>query len=367
MQGLPIWLCGFNLQLVQLMERFSVFFLSHPVPGVQLCFYPHLCVWSTYRSLVLRLPWSSWVCPSEDRVKRWSDCLDCGSPGSANCAGKPAATGARDMAIVRGFSGSRWPAHESQPWDGFSYFPAASMWGPPLMGAFFIAQQLARKSQPWSGFFYCHRPALACGEREVTIVAPPPACDSAVVPCFCGSPVFLCRHSLLWISSLPSRLSPHSQQQFLLWVCSPVHMLQLPAPLHTCEHTSQSRAHRAMVQTICVVLTLSSLPQISHFTLFQQPQMLPFCPNWFPHQRRGFPIGEGVSLNLGISPLLQLPLPRVQVPSCFLSSSFSLLFFIPPSYAGIFIVLIVRKDYKDPVSKVFCQCSVGVLWELLHL
>ena len=128
-------------------------------------------------------------------------------------------------------------------------------------------------------------------------------------------------------------LSPclHSQQQFLLWACSPVPMLQLPVPLHTCEYMSQTWVHRAMVRTICVFLILSYLSQINHFTLFWQAQMLPFCPI-------NFPVREGVSLNSGISPLLQLPCPGMQVPSCFLSS-FSLLFFILPCYAGIFIVL----------------------------
>ena len=99
-------------------------------------------------------------------------------------------------------------------------------------------------------------------------------------------------------------------------------MHELPAPFHTCEHTSQSGACRAAVRTICVFLILSPLTQIGRFTLFLQPQMLPFCPNWVPCRR-------GVSLHSGISPLLQLPLPGVQVPSHFLSSSFFLLFFHP--------------------------------------
>ena len=53
----------------------------------------------------------SWGClgalesaPSEDRVQRWYDCLDRGSPSGAKCAGKLAATGTRDMALVRAFS-----------------------------------------------------------------------------------------------------------------------------------------------------------------------------------------------------------------------------------------------------------------------
>ena len=40
-QSLPSWACGFNLQLVQLMEGFWVFFFSHTAPGFQL-FYFHL-------------------------------------------------------------------------------------------------------------------------------------------------------------------------------------------------------------------------------------------------------------------------------------------------------------------------------------
>ena len=97
------------------MERFSIFVLSHPIPGGQLWFYPHLCVWSTHRSLVLRLPWSSWVCPCEDKAQRWYDCLDRGSPGSAKCPGKSAATDARDMALVRAFSSAQLKAREGQP------------------------------------------------------------------------------------------------------------------------------------------------------------------------------------------------------------------------------------------------------------
>ena len=42
-QSLPIGSCGFNLQLVQVVGRFGVFFLSHISPGFQLCFYFHLC------------------------------------------------------------------------------------------------------------------------------------------------------------------------------------------------------------------------------------------------------------------------------------------------------------------------------------
>ena len=43
-QGLPSWSCGFNLQLVELLGRFWVFFLSHTAPGFQLWFYLHFCM-----------------------------------------------------------------------------------------------------------------------------------------------------------------------------------------------------------------------------------------------------------------------------------------------------------------------------------
>ena len=210
------------------MERFSIFFISRPVPGAQVWFYPHLCMWSTHRSLVLSLPWSSWVCSCEDRVQAWYDCLDRGSPSGAKWAGKPAAMGARDTALVRAFCHAWHKVCEGQPWPGF-FWCTAGAWGPVLRGLFFkklpcswhmrassegacfIAWQPVGKSQPWVGFFYCCWQASACGEREVTTVAPPTVCDSAVVPCFHGSLAFLCRHSLLWISSLPSpqSISPH--------------------------------------------------------------------------------------------------------------------------------------------------------------
>jgi len=48
----PSWLCGFNLQIVQLVGRFWVFFLSHTAPGFQLWFYFHLYMWVC-----------SWGCP----------------------------------------------------------------------------------------------------------------------------------------------------------------------------------------------------------------------------------------------------------------------------------------------------------------
>ena len=53
-KSLPSWLCEFNLQFVQLVGRFWIFFLSHTAPGFQLWFYFHL--W-------LSTGVCSWGCP----------------------------------------------------------------------------------------------------------------------------------------------------------------------------------------------------------------------------------------------------------------------------------------------------------------
>ena len=157
------------------MERFSILFLSRPAPGAQLWFYPHLCMWATYRSLLPRLPWSTWVCPGEDWAWRWHSCLDHGSPGGTRCTGKPATTEARDNG--------------------------------PSGRLFLVPGCRHARISPGRAFSIAWRQVLTCGESEVTVVALPPACDSAVAPCFRGSPVFLHRHSLLRISSL---LSPQA-------------------------------------------------------------------------------------------------------------------------------------------------------------
>ena len=68
-QSLPSWLCGLNLQLVQLSEGFGSSPLVTLPPGFQLLFYFHPCM-----SLLLRLPWRTWVCPCEGQVWRWCSC-----------------------------------------------------------------------------------------------------------------------------------------------------------------------------------------------------------------------------------------------------------------------------------------------------
>ena len=44
-RSLSSWSCGFNLQLLQLVGRFWVLFLSHAAPGFQLWFYFYLYMW----------------------------------------------------------------------------------------------------------------------------------------------------------------------------------------------------------------------------------------------------------------------------------------------------------------------------------
>ena len=85
-QNLPSWSCGFNLQLVQLVGGFWVFF-SHTAPGFQLWFYLHLCVWVVYWDLLLRLPWWTWLCPCEGQVWRWCSCLSFMDSGSTRYSG----------------------------------------------------------------------------------------------------------------------------------------------------------------------------------------------------------------------------------------------------------------------------------------
>ena len=71
---------------------------------------------------------------------------------------------------------------------------------------------------------------LVGGVRKAMVMAPPPTCDSAALPCFHGCPAFLHRH--FPSQSPPSHsLDPSllSQQQPSLWNCSTIPKLQLLA------------------------------------------------------------------------------------------------------------------------------------------
>ena len=79
------------------MGRVWILFLSHTAPGVQLWFHLHLCMWVSHRNFLLRLPWRTWVCPSDDHMWRWHSCLDHRDPGSAKYTGELVAIGTEDM------------------------------------------------------------------------------------------------------------------------------------------------------------------------------------------------------------------------------------------------------------------------------
>ena len=154
------------------MERLSILFLNHLTTRAKLWFYPHLCIWAIHETLLLRLPWSNWVCPGEDRVQRWHGCLNCKIP------------------CVLGVQGSQWPQVQ-EIWSYWEHFLAP-----------YGRRMRASPGQPFS---IAQQQVLAYEERRLQMqVAPLPACYSAVGPCFHGSLAFLHRHSPLRISSLMS-------------------------------------------------------------------------------------------------------------------------------------------------------------------
>ena len=85
-QCLSNWSHRFNLQLVQLVGRFWVFFLIRTGPVFQLWFYFQLCMWVVHCGLLLRLPWRTWVAPVRAR---------CGGGAAALVAGVLAALGSQ--------------------------------------------------------------------------------------------------------------------------------------------------------------------------------------------------------------------------------------------------------------------------------
>ena len=99
-------MCGFNLQLVQLMEGFQVFFLSHTAPGFQLWFYFHLWIWVVRWGLLLRLPWRNWVCPCEGQMWRRCSCLGRRGSGSTRYSGELVARAAGNTVLQKGMATS---------------------------------------------------------------------------------------------------------------------------------------------------------------------------------------------------------------------------------------------------------------------
>ena len=94
-------------------------------------------------------------------------------------------------------------------------------------------------------------PMMAYAVREAVVMAPPPTCDSAVSPCFCGCPAFLHRHFPPQSPPSPP-LSPFlcSQQQPSPWGCSTIPKLQLPTVAPSRGPASPSGVCMAAARTI---------------------------------------------------------------------------------------------------------------------
>ena len=133
---------------------------------------------------------------------------------------------------------------------------------------------------------------LECGEREAMVMAPSPACDSAVSSCFHGGLAFIHQHfPPRSLSSHPFSLSLHRQQQPSHWDCSTIPKHQLQAVASSREQAFLSKVCMAAARTI-----------------------------WF-----SFHLGcqrSAVSLSvLNISPLTQTIAPMWGLPLCFSSST----------------------------------------------
>ena len=61
------------------------------------CF--HLFMWVVHWGLLLRLPWKTWVCPSESKVWRWCSCLVFRVSGSTRYSGELVARAAENIVL----------------------------------------------------------------------------------------------------------------------------------------------------------------------------------------------------------------------------------------------------------------------------
>ena len=95
-----------NLQLLHLVGRFWVFFLSHTALRFQLWFHFHLYMWIIHWGLLLRLPWRAWVCPCEGQGWRSCSCLTPKGAGSTRYSGGLAARAAGNTVLQKGMATS---------------------------------------------------------------------------------------------------------------------------------------------------------------------------------------------------------------------------------------------------------------------
>ena len=131
--------------------------------------------------------------------------MDHGDPGGTMHSETLVSSGTEAMALLESFSSLWQLAFEEPPWLVLlCCLEQQALKGTPLArGLLYCSAHQALKGPPSLGFFSIGQLlALVCGVREATVMAPPPVCDSAVLPCLHGCPAFLQRHSLL--RSLPS-------------------------------------------------------------------------------------------------------------------------------------------------------------------
>ena len=184
----------------------------------------------------------------------------CEDPGGAKCAGTQTASATGVTALSESFleplvDGDRKASLSFSIAPPIKHSEGSPVWGPSLL----LARQ-AHKGAPRLRSYsvdWCTRhlegtlgAALLCSlvcqslsgpvsvlfsgrcwcvGREDILMAPPPKCESAVLPCFHGSPAFF--HRYFPPQSPPSHpFSPSlcSQQQPSPWDCSTIPKLQLP-------------------------------------------------------------------------------------------------------------------------------------------
>ena len=181
--------------------------------------------------------------------------------------------------------------------------------GAPWVGPYSVAQCLRRlMGQPPC----LQLPMVACGEREATVMAPPPTRDSALSPC--------CRVCLAFLQAFPtttsSLTSPRSifPQSIAALELGLLHSPETPAPsLCPFQEICILARHMYGFGEDCLILIPFRLPQISYFTLSLK------C---FSSDSDNCPA-------VGIRPLLQFPHPLRAGPVLL-----TLLFFplVPSSY-----------------------------------
>ena len=136
---------------------------------------------------------------------------------------------------------------------------------------------------------------LACGEREAMMMAPPPTCDSELLPCFYGCLAFLHRHFPPQSPpSCPCSLSLCSQQQPLPWDCSTIPKLQLPAAVPSRGPASLSGVCMAAARTVIVSFCLGyHRSAVTLSALNVSPLIQTIAPMWGSDPCFSFPTCQG--------------------------------------------------------------------------